>query len=99
MNKTEYCIMNDNPPWWRNKRFQGSHRHEIFFGKNRKKSIEDGLVVFLEPKMHNMSKDGVHFNSEFDLTLKEAGQMVWMTYYKKTSDDFRQRYGKNYLDD
>lgn len=99
MNKIEYCIMNDNPPYWRNKRFPGSHRHEIFFGKNRKKSIEDGLVVFLEPKMHNMSKNGVHFNWEFDMTLKEAGQMIWMTHYKKTSDDFRKRYGKNYLEE
>lgn len=93
----EKCIMNDNPPYWRNFRFQGSHRHEIFFGKNRKKSIEDGLVVFLEPKLHNMSNLGVHFNKEFDKTLKEAGQMIWMTYYNKTSEDFRKRYGRNYL--
>ena len=98
MSKEEFCIMNDNLPYWSNKRFQGSHRHEIFFGKNRKKSIEDGLVVFLTPELHNMSNMGVHFNWEFDQKLKETGQMIWMSHYHKTSDDFRQRYGKNYLD-
>ena len=89
--------MNDNPPYWRNTRFPGSHRHEIFFGKNRKKSIEDGLVVFLKPELHNMSKKGVHFNKDFDLKLKETGQYIWQKYYNKTTEDFIKRYGKNYL--
>lgn len=31
MNK-EKCIMSDNPPYWRNFRFNGSERHEIYFG-------------------------------------------------------------------
>ena len=49
----EKCIMNDNPPLWRNFRYNGSERHEIFEGRtgNRKKSIEDGLVIFLSPKL------------------------------------------------
>lgn len=94
----EKCIMNDNPPIWYNKRFQGSHRHEIFYGvKNRKKSIEDGLVVFLRPELHNASSLGVHFNKELDLELKQAGERKWCEYYNKTPDEFRQRYHKNYL--
>ena len=28
--KEEFSIMPDNPPFWRNKRFYGSERHEIF---------------------------------------------------------------------
>ena len=69
--KEEFCIMKDNPPYWRNKRERGLHRHEVFFGTaNRKKSIQDGLVVFLTPERHNLSSNGVHFNRAFDLELK-----------------------------
>jgi len=93
----EKCIMNNNPPKWYNYRFKGSHRHEIFFGSNRKKSIEDGLVVFLEPRLHNMSKEGVHFNKNFDLELKKVAQKTWCEYYNKTKDDFIRRYGRSYL--
>ena len=93
----EKCIMPDNPPKWRNERFGRSHRHEVFFGRNRKKSIEDGLVVFLTPEMHNMSDQGVHFNRSFDLELKKAGQKAWMEYYGKTQEEFINKYGRNYL--
>lgn len=98
MSKEEFCIMNDNPPRWRNRREVGLVRHEIFFGrKNRQKSIEDGLVVFLTPQLHNMSDYGVHFNTTFDKELKKIGQQRWQEYYKKSEEDFIKRYGKNYL--
>lgn len=91
--------MPDNPPIWRNKRYKDLVRHEILYGvRNRKKSIEDGLVVFLTPEMHNMSRQGVHFNKSFDKELKQLAQITWQNYYKKTKEDFRLRYGKNYLD-
>ena len=96
--KTEKCIMYDNPPLWRNYRFNGSHRHEIFFGtRNRQKSIKDGLVVFLTPEMHNMSNKGVHYNKEFRDYMQKEGQKVWMNHYNKTPEDFIDEYGKNYL--
>lgn len=91
--------MPDNPPYWRNFRFKGCHRHEAFFGvRNRKKSIEDGLVVFLMPELHNMSKKGVHYNWDFDLCIKQEAEKVWLKYYNKTIDDFIDTYGKNYLE-
>ena len=89
--------MNDNPPLWRNFRFNGSHRHECIFGKNRQKSIDDGLVVFLTPELHNMSNKGVHFNKEFRDMMQQEAQRRWMEYYNKSIDDFIKRYGKNYL--
>jgi hypothetical protein len=99
MSKEEFCIMPDNPPIWRNERYYGLVRHEAFFGvRNRQKSIEDGLVVFLTPKMHNMSKDGVHFNKELNNIIKKTAQITWMNYYNKSIEDFIKRYGKNYLD-
>lgn len=73
------------------------HRHEVFFGSNRKKSIEYGLVVFLAPEMHNMSNAGVHFNREFDLELKRIGQETAMRYYGWTTEEFIKIFGKNYL--
>ena len=96
--KEEFCIMNDNPPIWYNKRFNGSHRHEIFYGvRNRKKSIEDGLVVFLRPELHNASSLGVHFNRELDLELKKEAEKRWLEYYNKDIEDFIKKYGRNYL--
>ncbi len=74
------------------------HRHEVFYGTaNRKKSIRDGLVVFLSPAMHNMSDNGVHYNRAFDIHLKQIGQKAWMEHYNKTVEDFIREYGRSYL--
>ena len=90
--------MNDNPHIWHNKRFNGSHRHEIFYGvRNRNKSIEDGLVVFLRPELHNASSLGVHFNRVFDLMIKREAEKRWLEYYHKDIEDFIKKYGRNYL--
>jgi hypothetical protein len=70
----------------------------VYYGNpNRKKSIRDGLVVFLTPEEHNMSSRGVHFNIEFDLYLKRIAEKAWCKYYGKTIDDFILEYGRNYL--
>lgn len=92
----EFCIMPPSPIY-STTRYDGLHRHEVFYGANRQKSIKDGLVVFLPPAMHNMSDNGVHFNREFDIHLKQIGQKAWMDYYGKTVEDFIKEYGKNYL--
>ena len=95
--KKEFCIMPDNPPYWRNFRFDGSHRHEIFGGYNRQRSIRDGLVIFLTPEQHNMSNGGIHFNKDYALKAKQAGQKAWMDHYHKTTSDFIREYGRNYI--
>ena len=99
MAKREFSIMDDNPPIWRNFRYDNRcHRHEIFFGgRNRHKSIEDGLIVFLPPELHNMSSLGVHFNKELDLELKQKAETRWLECYNKTVEDFIERYGRSYL--
>lgn len=69
-------------------------RHEIFHGSNREKSKMFGLWVNVCPichyKIHN--SDG-----RLDHTLKVRGQEAAMTIYGWTEDDFRKRFGKNYL--
>lgn len=94
--KKESCIM---PPsdLYSTERYGNLHRHEIFFGSNRKNSIKYGLVVFLTPEMHNMSDLGVHNNHEFDAYLKQIGQEAAMNYYGWSIEDFRAIFGKNYL--
>ena len=95
--KEEFCIMKADVRW-STKRFEGSHRHEIFFGTaNRQKSIEDGLVVFITPEQHRTGKHSVHLAPKEWLWLKELGQKVWMNYYNGTKEDFRKRYGRSYL--
>lgn len=73
------------------------HTHEVCYGKNRKKSIEDGLCVYLCGKHHNQSNEGVHFNHDLDIALKKKAEECWLEYYHKTIEDFIQRYGRNYL--
>ncbi len=98
MSKEEFCIMPKNHNYSIKRTSIYSHRHEVFFGaRNRQLSIEDGLIVFLRPEMHNMSKKGVHFDRVFDLYLKKIAEKVWLGYYDKTIEDFIKRYGRNYL--
>lgn len=92
----EYSIM-PNDEKWKNERFYGSHRHEIFGGANRQKSIKDGLVIYLTPAMHNMSDEGIHFNKDFMQYAHEQGQIAWQNHYNKTKEDFIREYGKSYI--
>lgn len=94
----EFCIMPPSP-LYKTERFDGSHRHEVFFGKNRQKSIKDGLVVFLRPEMHNASSKGVHSDLDFNMALKCIGQRTAMEYYGWSKQQFIDRYGKSYLDE
>jgi hypothetical protein len=86
--------------YYSNQRYEGTHRHEIFFGTaNRKKSIKYGLVVFIRPEDHNMSEYGVHNRKghEFDMYLKKLGQERAMDEYAWTTSEFIDIFGKNYL--
>lgn len=100
--KEEFCIMNDNPPYWRNFRFYGSERHEVFEGNggNRKKSIKDGLVVFTTMDLHRTGNFSIHLSPEAweeKTHMKEMAEKIWCDYYNKTKEDFREIYGKNYI--
>ena len=94
--KKEFCIMPESI-FWETERFEGSHRHEVFGAANRNLSIEDGLVIFLNPSMHDMSDVGIHFNKEFMDYVHKIGQKTWQEYYNKTEEEFINRYGKSYL--
>jgi len=75
--------------------------HHIFFGTaNRKKSEQDGLKVYLCVRHHRVYKTSVHGgNKALDTQLKQMAQRIYMKKNNKTIQDFRNRYGKNYLDE
>mgnify|MGYP000518766500 CR=1 FL=1 len=94
----EFSIMPQNP-YYETERFPGSERHEIFEGRtgNRNKSIEDGLVIFIMPYQHRTGNASIHLNPKQWEWLKVVAQKTWQDYYNKTEEEFRLRYGKNYL--
>lgn len=98
MKKEEFCIMPSKAGYSTKRDSFFCERHEVFFGPNRDKSIEDGVIVFLTPGAHR-GTNGVHGKEgrEFNLYLKKIGQQAWQDYYNKTEEDFIKRYGKSYI--
>lgn len=96
--KEEFCIMPENSNY-STKRYYGLERHEVFEGRtgNRDKSIKDGLVIFITPIQHRTGKNSIHLAPKEWVWLKELAEKTWCEYYNKTIDDFRERYGKNYI--
>ena len=74
------------------------HLHHCLYGSaNRKKSDDDGLMIFLCGYHHNLSEHGVHFDKQLDRVIKQHAERKWMEYYGKTEQDFIKRYGKSYI--
>lgn len=96
--KEEFCIM-PKSNLYEIERFPGSERHEVFEGRkgNREKSIEDGLVIFLTPEKHRTSSGAIHKDRKFSEKVQKIAEKTWCEYYHKTKEDFRKRYGKNYI--
>lgn len=96
----EFSIMPSNLPFWDNKRFNGSERHEVWEGyatKNRQYSIEDGLVIFTTPEFHRTGKFSIHKSHKAWEKITEMQRIsveVWCKYYGMTEEDFRKKYGK-----
>ncbi len=78
------------------------HLHEVFYGtSSRVKSIEDGCVIPLCPRCHNMSNFGVHFNKALDNRIKQQAEKIWIKTYCDSEEDgiekFIRRYGRSYI--
>lgn len=76
-------------------RTEGLHDHHIFGAANRKWSEKFGLKIWLCPKHHNMSDEGVHFNKALDLQIKQIAQREFEDTYGH--EEFMRIFGKNYL--
>lgn len=71
------------------------HKHHIYGGANRKVSEAQGFYVYLCAGHHNMSDEGVHFDKDFDLELKQECQRKYEEEH--TRDEFMELIGRNYL--
>lgn len=72
-------------------------RHEVYFSKAyRQKSINDGLIVFLTRESHR-GTNGVHGKNgdKLNRQLKKLAEKAWTSYYKKTKEEFIERFGKS----
>lgn len=73
------------------------HRHHVFSGvANRTVSEREGCWVYLCPQCHT-GDQGVHFNHQFDQTLRKLTQTRWMWVKGRTIEDFRRVFGRSYL--
>lgn len=76
-------------------RTEGLHSHHIFEAANRRWSEKYGLKIWLCPKHHNMSNEGVHFNKALNLQIKQIAQREFEDTYGH--DKFMKIFGRNYL--
>ena len=72
-------------------------KHHIFGGALRKKSEKYGLTVDLCHYCHNEPPNGVHFNKDKMLELKQYGQRKVMAEQGWTTEQFIKEFRKNYL--
>ena len=73
--------------------------HHVYGGANRKKSEQYGLKVYIHHnKCHIFGKYSVHLNAELDMALKAKVQKIAMRHYGWTIEDFRNIFGKNYIE-
>lgn len=89
-------ILQDNKECWVCGTTLDLHDHHIFFGvANRKQSEKYGLKIWLCGMHHNMSDQGIHFNKELDIAVKQMAQEVFERTHSR--EEFRELFGKNYL--
>lgn len=81
-----YCVVCGKPH---------PHKHEVFFGKNRKLSIKYGMVIPLCYE-HHEGNESPHMDREIDLQFKQEAQAIWESTYG-TREDFIRIFGKSYL--
>ena len=90
-------ILQKNKECYICKRTDNLHLHHVFYGTaNRKLSDEDGCTCYFCLE-HHTGDHGVHFNPDLDKKLKKECQLAWMRSNEKSVEEFRWRYGKNYL--
>lgn len=72
------------------------HLHHVYGGPKRKRSDAYGYVVYLCAMHHNTSNEGVHFNREMDLILKELGQKHFEAVHG-SREQFIKIWGRSYF--
>ena len=71
--------------------------HHCIEGPWRNMSERYGLKVWLCPLHHRISNDSVHLNETVNKDLKKWAQKKAMLHYDWSTQDFIERFGKNYV--
>lgn len=102
---------NKNQCYWCRKEMAHLDNHHIFNGAYKKKSEEDGMIVYLCRNCHRELHDNYvpkrNYKKEIiyrpdgleycnELEVKQNAQTIWMSMYGN-EEDFIKRYGKSYL--
>ena len=73
--------------------------HHIWGGSNRTKSEKHGLKVYIHhSSCHIFGENSVHRNAKVDKKLKTIAQKKAMRHYGWTTEQFREIFGKNYIE-
>ena len=88
-------ILQTKKECWVCKTTQNLHRHHCLGGANRKHSEKYGLTIYLCGYHHNLSNEGVHFNKELDLLVKQMAQKKFEEIY--SHEQFMKIFKRNYL--
>ena len=72
--------------------------HHCIYGTGKRALSEKyGLTIWLCAKHHNMSDEGVHFNKELDLRIKQMAQQECMQQNNMTMDQWLKVFRRSYL--
>ncbi len=82
----QYCARTD----------RALQRHEAFHGAYREKSKRLGCWLMLCDVCHDRLH---HTNAQIDREVKEFMQRHAMQHYNWTIDEFRERFGKSYIEE
>lgn len=80
----DYCYVCGKP--------QPNDEHHIFNGPNRKKSDQDGMIIYVHRTCHTW----LHNHPISNLTFKRRAQKIW-ELKNGNREDFIKRYGKSYI--
>ena len=67
--------------------------HELLKGRNRKKCIKWGLVVYICRECHRKTEE----DSDFYKETRKYAQKMWQKHYNKTKQDFIDEFGRSYI--
>jgi len=91
-------ILQNNKVCWVCGCKENLHLHHCIYGTG-KRALSDkyGLTIWLCYKHHNGSDDGVHFNHELDLRIKQMAQQECMQHYNLSMNQWLKIFRRNYL--
>lgn len=77
----------------------GLEEHHVFEGNGRRQISEKyGLKVYIcGDRCHRNGKDSIHKNAKVDRAVKQIVQRRAMQYYGWTTEEFIEKFRKNYI--